>query len=182
MRWMKKSFFHILMILLVLVVAAAIFIYRDKVAELGNYGYLGAFLISVTSSATIIMPVPGMLLIVAFGDVLNPVLVGLVAAVGATIGEATGYMLGHSGRRLITSNKIFTKTERWTRRWGAMTIFVFALVPLLPIDIVGIVAGSLHFPLWKFFLACLFGKALLYIGMAFNGAWGLEIGLQYLSW
>lgn len=182
MGWIKKRFFHIFMILLVLVVAVVIFIYRDRVAELGNYGYLGIFLISVTCSATIILPVPGMLLIFALGAVFNPVLVGLVAAVGGTIGEATGYMLGHSGRRLLPSNKIFIRTERWMRRWGTMTIFIFALVPPLPIDIVGIVAGTLHFPIWKFFLACLFGKALLYTGMAFAAAWGLEAVLQYFGW
>ena len=125
MRLVKKSFFHILMILLVLVVTVAIFIYRDKVVELGNYGYLGVFLISVTSSATIILPVPAMLLIVTLGAILNPVLVGLVAAVGATMGEATGYILGHSGRRLITSNNIFTMTERWTRRWGGYDYLYF---------------------------------------------------------
>lgn len=182
MGWIKKRFFHILMILLVLVVAVIIFIYRDRVAELGNYSYLGVFLISVTCSATIILPMPGMLLIFALGAIFNPVLVGLVSAAGGTIGEATGYMLGHSGRRLLPSNKISIRTERWMRRWGTATIFIFALVPPLPIDIVGIVAGTLRFPVWKFFLACLFGKALLYTGMAFAGARGLEAVLRYFGW
>ena len=178
----KKEVFHILMILLVLVVAVVIFIYRDRVAELGNYGYLGIFLISVTCSATIILPIPGMLLVFSLGAVFNSVLVGLVAATGGTIGEATGYMLGRSGRKLFPSNGVFTGTERWMRKWGTMTIFIFGLVPPLPIDIVGIIAGTLHFPIWKFFLACLFGKALLYTGMALTGAWGLEAVLQYFGW
>ncbi len=136
----------------------------------------------MTSSATIILPMPSMLLIFSFGAVFKPVLVGLVSATGGTIGEATGYILGRSGRGFMPSNEIFIRTERWMRKWGTMTIFVFALVPPLPIDIIGRVAGTLRFPVWKFFLACLFGKALLYTGMAFAGAWGWEAVLKYFGW
>jgi membrane protein YqaA with SNARE-associated domain len=181
LRWIGPRFIRILIFLSVLAVAVAIFIYRDRVAELSSYGYLGAFLISVTCSATIILPMPGMLLIFALGAAFHPVFVGLAAAAGGTIGEITGYILGHSGRGLMPSSKIYIKAEEWIRKWGTITIFIFALVPPLPIDIVGIVAGTLRFPLWKFFLACLFGKALLYTGMAFAGALGWEAVLQYFG-
>ncbi len=182
MSWLKKRLIHILMVFLVLVIAVIIFIYRNWVAGLGNYGYIGIFIISLTSSATIILPMPSMLLIFSFGAVFNPVFVGLVAAAGGTIGEVTGFILGRSGRRLMPSSEIFIRTESWVRKWGTMTIFIFALVPPLPIDIISIVAGTLRFPIWKFFLACLFGKAILYTGMAFAGAWGWEAGLDYFGW
>ena len=171
----------LLTLLLVIAITVCLFLYRDRVADLGDYGYLGVFLISMICSATIILPIPGMLLIFALGAVFNPVFVGLVAAAGGTIGEITGFTLGYSGRRLMPSNKIYIKTERWVKKWGTMTIFIFALVPLLPIDIVGIVAGTLRFPVWKFLLACFFGKAILYIGMTFAGAWGWEIVLRYFG-
>jgi len=122
-----------------------------------------------------------MLLIFALGAAFNPVLVGLVAAFGGTIGEITGYVLGYSGRRILPSDNIYTKAEKWLREWGTMAVFIFALIPPLPIDIVGIAAGTLRFPLWKFLLACLFGKALLYTGMAFAGAWGWEVVLRYFG-
>lgn len=182
MSFLKERFIQILMVVLVLVIAVIIFVHRDWVAELGNYGYLGVFLISLTSCATIVLPMPSMLLIFSFGAVFNPVLVGLISAIGGTIGEATGYILGRSGRRLVPDNKIFIRTERWMRKWGTATIFVFALVPPLPIDVVGILAGTLRFPVWKFFLACFFGKAMLYTGMAFAGAWGWETAMKYFSW
>ena len=181
LRWIKQRSIPILIFLSVLAITVAIFIYRDRVSELGGYGYLGAFLISVTCSATIILPMPGMLLIFALGAAFHPVLVGLAAAVGGTIGEITGYILGYSGRGLMPNSKIYVKAEKWIRKWGTMTIFIFALVPPLPIDIVGIVAGTLRFPLWRFFLACLFGKALLYTGMAFAGALGWEAVPQYFG-
>ena len=176
----KKAQVILLIFLLGLLITVAIFIYiyRDRVAELSNYGYLGAFLISLICCATFILPVPGMLLIFPLGAVFQPVLVGLAAAMGGTIGEITGYTLGHSGHRLMPSKKIYVKAEKWMKKWGTMTIFIFALVPPLPIDIVVMVAGTLRFPIWKLLLACLFGKTLLYIGMAFTGAWGWE-GLRY---
>ena len=114
MGWLKKRLIPILMFILVLVIAVIIFIYRDWVAELGNYGYIGILLISVISSATIILPMPSMLLIFSFGAVFNPVLVGLVAATGGTIGEATSFILGRSGRGLMPNNDIFIKQTRKT--------------------------------------------------------------------
>ncbi len=37
MSWLKKRFIHILMVVLVLVVAVIIFVYRDWVAGLGSW-------------------------------------------------------------------------------------------------------------------------------------------------
>lgn len=177
----NKRLVQISVVVLVLAVGVVIFIYRDWVAELGNYGYLGIFLIAMTSCATIMLPMPTMLLIFSLGAVFNPVLVGLVSAIGGTIGETTGYLLGRSGRGLVPNSKIFIRTEGWMRKWGTAMTFVFALVPPLPIDIVGILVGSLRLPVWKFLLACFFGKAVLYTGMAFAGAWGWEALLKYFG-
>ncbi len=161
-------------ILLVIAITVALFFYRDRVAELGNYGYLGAFLISLVSNATIILPMPGFLLLFALGAAFNPILVGLAGAIGGTIGEMTCYMLGYSGRGIARSNKMYIRAEGWMRRWGTLTIFVFTLIPFTPFDLAGMAAGALHFPLWKFFLACLCGKILKYVGIALAGALGWE--------
>ena len=168
----------LLILLLVLAITITLFLYfqqnPDKIKEFENYGYPGAFLISLVSSATIILPTPGLLLLIALGAAFNPVLIGLVGAVGGTVGEITGYVLGHSGRGLTRRNKIFVKAEGWMKRGGFVTIFLFSLLPFLPVDIVGVLAGALRFPMWKFLLACFFGKAILYIVMVQTGDWGWE--------
>jgi uncharacterized membrane protein YdjX (TVP38/TMEM64 family) len=173
-EWLKKRVIPLLTLFLVIAIMVAIFFYRDKVAELGNYGYLGAFLVSLVSNASIFLPVPGLLLLVALGATFNPVLVGLAGAAGGSIGEMTGYVLGYGGRGITPSNKMYARAEGWMRRWGVMAVFIFSLVPLLPFDVAGMVAGVLRFPVWKFLLACWFGKAILYTGMAFAGAWGWD--------
>ena len=177
----KKVVLDVSMILLVLGLAVVIFIFRDKLSQLGSLGYLGIFLISLASCASIVLPVPAMLLIFAFGATFAPVFVGLVAALGGTLGETTGYVLGHTGRRLLPGNRVFDRTEVWMKRWGTKSIFVFALVPFLPIDIIGVVSGSLHFPLWKFWIACFLGKMVLYTAMALAGAWGYDAVLKFFG-
>ncbi len=178
---LRKKVIPILTVLLVVAITAALFLYRDRVAELGNYGYLGAFLISLVANATIILPMPGLLLLIGLGTVCNPILVGLVGAVGGAIGELTGYTAGRSGRGLAGREKMYTRAENWMRKRGFVTIFLFSLLPILPLDVAGMVAGALRFPVWKFLLACFLGKALLYIVLIQTGAWGWEAVLRYLG-
>jgi uncharacterized membrane protein YdjX (TVP38/TMEM64 family) len=67
------------------------------------------------------------------------------------------------------------------KRGGFLTVFLFSLIPFLPIDVAGIVAGTLRFPIWKFLLACFFGKAILYIVMVQTGALGWDALLRYIG-
>ncbi|MFC1976827.1 YqaA family protein [Chloroflexota bacterium] len=172
-----------LTLLLVIAITVALFLFQNRVAELGHYGYLGSFLISLVANATIILPMPSILLLFALGATFNPVLVGLTGAAGGALGEMTGYMIGYSGHGIARNSKVYTRAEGWLRKWGVLTIFVFAATPS-PFDMMGMVAGLLRYPFWKFFLALLLGKIFKYVSIALAGAWGWEafvIGLQLIS-
>lgn len=82
----RELYLRILVLILVLGVTACIFVFRDRLANLAGYGYLGAFLISLLSSATILLPVPGIAVIFALGATYNPYLVGLAAGAGFSLG------------------------------------------------------------------------------------------------
>lgn len=178
---LKKRVIPLLTIVLVIAITVALFLYREKVAELGNYAYLSAFLISLVANATIILPVPGLGILIGLGASFNPILVGLVGAVGGTIGEMTGYTAGYSGRGLAGSKKMYARAEGWMRKRGFLAVFLFALFPFLPLDVAGLAAGALRFPLWKFLLACFLGKTVLYIVVIQTGAWGWEALLRFLG-
>lgn len=179
--WLKRNFIPILILLLVIAITVGLFLFRDKVAELESYGYLGAFIISLTLNATVILPVGNALILAALGAVLpSATMVGLAGGAGAAIGEITGYMAGYSGRGVIEKSRLYLRLVEWVRRWGAMTIFIFSLVPFF-FDLAGIAAGVLRFPFWKFLLVCWLGRTILYIGIALAGAWGWEAVLSYLS-
>ena len=169
----KKWLVPLATLLLVIAITITLFVYQDKVAELEEYGYLGAFLINLVANATIILPMPGQLLTFALGASFNPLLVGLAGGFGGAIGEMTGYVAGASGRGVLQDNRAYINAVGWLKRRGMAVIFLFTVTPL-PVDIVGIAAGALRYPVWKFLLVCFLGKAILYSGMAYAGAWGWE--------
>ncbi len=177
--WIKKRFIPLLALLLVVAITVGIFYfyksYPGRVDQLEGYGYLGAFIISLTLNATVILPAGNILIISVFGAIpaLSPVVVGLVGGAGAAIGEISGYMAGYSGRGFAQRSKMYNRVEGWMRRWGTLTIFVMSVVPFI-FDLAGIAAGVLRFPFWKFFLLCWLGRTLLYVGVALAGAWGWE--------
>jgi membrane protein YqaA with SNARE-associated domain len=126
-----------------------------------EYGYLGAFLVAFITSSTVIFPLPGfaVIAVMAANPALNWGLVGLVATIGGALGESTAYLAGYAGATIITheQSKWYKMADRWMRRYGSATVFLFALTPL-PFDIVGIAAGALRFPFWKFLLATTAGR------------------------
>jgi len=110
----------------------------------------------------------------------SSIIVGLVGGAGAAIGEIVGYIAGRSGRGLLARSQMYGRIEGWVRRWGAMTIFVFSLVPFV-FDLVGIAAGILRFPFWKFFLICWLGRTILYVVFVLLFALGLKIVLPWFG-
>ena len=167
-----KKCISLLSFLVVIAITILLFFYRESVAELGNWGYLGAFLIGLVGNATIILPMPSLILLFALGATFNPVMVGLTGAAGGAIGELSGYILGYSGHGFIKNNRLYVRAEAWMKRFGSATVFVFAIAPVLPIDIAGIAAGALRLPIWKFLAACFSGKAILYTGLTLATSWG----------
>ena len=157
------------------------------VAELKSYGYLGAFLISLIGNASILLPGIVLPILSGLGIVLYPVaglvgpaVVGLAGGAGAAIGEIVGYMAGYSGRGIVKNNKLYQKLVSWVGRWGAIAIFIFTLFPLF-FDLVGLAAGVLRFPLWKFILICWLGRTILYVVFVVLAALGWEAVLPHLG-
>lgn len=182
--WLKKRIIPILAVLLAVAITVVLFIYRDWVTEFGNYGYLGAFLVGLISCATIILPVPGILVLFALGadPNMNPVLVALAGATGGVIGELTGFMAGYGGRGAIQGkSRVYTMVENWMKRWGGWAIFFFSVVPLPLVDVAGMAAGALGYPMWKFLLFSWPGKSLKYIVLVLAGAWGWDIVVGWFS-
>jgi len=183
---LKKRLIPLLVLLLVIAIWVVIFHfyqrYPGRFDELKGYGYMGAFLLSLLFNATIVLPIGAIGIVFALGAVpsLLPVVVGLAGGIGAGIGEVTGYMAGYSGRRIAQRSKMYSRVEGWVKRWGAIAIFVFSIVPFA-FDLVGIAAGVLRFPFWKFFLFCWLGRTILYVGAALAGAWGWEAILPYFN-
>ncbi len=188
---LKRRLIPILTIILVIAITVGIYLvygrHPERLIELKNYVYWGAFLISLIGNATIILPGAVLLILSEISIVLypvtgpvGPIFVGLVGGAGAGIGEITGYLVGYSGRGIVKKVKIYDRMVGWVKRWGAIAIFVLSLIPLF-FDLVGIAAGALRVPFWKFLLACWLGRTLLYVGVVLAAAWGWETVLPYFG-
>jgi len=166
----KLTVVRVLVILAVIALTVLLFLNRDRMQELEALGYPGVFILSLLSNATLILPVPGVLFTSAMGAVFNPYLVALAAGSGATIGELTGYMAGFSGQGVIENRKWYDKVTLWMQKYGGITILVLAFVPNPVFDVVGMVAGALRMPLWKYLIFSWIGKVGKMLLFALGGA------------
>ena len=101
----KEKIIKYFFIFLSVAISILIFIYRDYLSRLTTYGYLGIFLINLIGSATILIPTPALVATFVGGSIYNPLLVGILSGIGASIGETTGYLAGYGTSVLIKENK-----------------------------------------------------------------------------
>jgi len=143
-----------------------------------QYGYLGIFLISLLGAASIFVPIPSSAIIFIMGgsSTLEPLWIAVAAGLGAVVGEFSGYLIGMSGRRII-SDKYKRKMEILTKlfkRYGSIIIFLFALTPL-PDDLLFIPLGVMRFGIVRTFLPALLGKFLSNLLIAYAGQFSIQI-------
>ena len=182
--WRREQYLRFGALGLAIAVTVGIFLLRDQLMDLHlwiAYGYIGAFAISLLSTASLLFPIPGIVVVFVLGHVLNPLLLGLVAAAGMALGETTGYMVGCGGRGLLENRRLYLTVERWMERWGSLAIFLFALFPNPLFDLGGAACGALGFPLWKFLLFVFLGRTLRCVGIAYAGALSLPWVIDVLS-
>ncbi len=180
---LKGRVLPILGITLVVVITVGIFLYRDRISELGVLGYPGVFVVSMVWNSTVLVPIPSFWTYFFLGQMFHPALVGLAGGSGAAVGELTSYLAGYSGRVILQQKRLktYARVENWIKKWGFIVIFGFNLVPFFPFDLVGIAAGATRFRLWKFYLACLAGRTLSYGFIAWFGSHGWIPPLPFLN-
>lgn len=162
-------------VLIIIVISVASFwlaLNPQWVIGFGTWGYVGAFVISLIASATIILPAPGIAVIIAMGTALDPVMLGIVAGIGSAVGELSGYLAGASGRALIPNHQRdqFERLHRLTDRYGALLLFVLSAIPFPLFDFAGIIAGMLKIRVATFLTTVAAGKSIKYVIMILLGA------------
>ncbi|MDI6768206.1 MAG: VTT domain-containing protein [Anaerolineales bacterium] len=172
-KW-STTLLRILALLAVIGITVGVYLIRDRVQEFAHFGYPGIFLIVLISYATILMPVPGMAVVFSMSGVFHPLGVALVAATGGALGEISGYLAGYSGRAIIENWKRYEKITAWVRKHGGPAILLLAALPHPFFDLVGVAAGVLKMPLWKFLLWCWPGQMIKMLYVAYAGYYSLN--------
>lgn len=149
----------------------------------GEWGYIGAFVISLIASATIVLPAPGIAVVMAMGAALDPFMLGIAAGLGSACGEMSGYIAGMTGRGLVQAReqKHFEWIRQATEKHGPLLLFLMAAFPFPLFDLAGIVAGALRMRVPSFFTAVAAGKTIKYIVMILAGAGAIPLLQEWMN-
>ena len=159
--------------LVVVGLALAAFFLREQLT-FHQVGYAGLALTVIVASGGLVLPVPALATACTAGALLNPLYVGLIAGSAGTLGELTSYYLGYSGQGVLEGNRFYVKMEGWMRRRGLLLLFLVSLIPNPFFDVVGIAAGALRYPIWRFLGVVLVGKGMKFLIFAYACAYSVE--------
>lgn len=166
----KQILLRVSLLFIVVAITTLLFFYRNDLQKLAHLGYGGIFILSILANATLILPVPGVVLTTAMGAIFNPFWVAVAAGLGAAIGEITGYLAGYSGQIIIEQKEWYDRLTRWMKRYGDITVLIMAIVPNPFFDLAGIAAGMLRLPLPRFLFWCAIGKIIKMMAFAYSGS------------
>jgi membrane protein YqaA with SNARE-associated domain len=200
-EWLKRAskrweyYVALAGILLIVGLGVGVICFWEQVQALQQYGYLGAFLISIFGGATIIAPIPMTPMVFALGAItkpdfapyLGPVFIGIAAGLGDTIGGLTTYMTGYGGGTALQDmkeGKVKAGYERvvgWVQRRGSLTLFLLSVVVNPFFFPAALAAGTLRFGVKRFIFISWTGKTIKGITVAMAGYWGLGAILRALG-
>jgi len=173
---------------------------RKLVVFLQGWGPLGAFCLAVLDSAGVPLPASVDVLLIAVAAT-NPGLAMLSAGLsvlGSAIGSMFLFSIARKGGQMYLERKASSpkamKFREWFARYGLATVFVPALVPIIPLPLKVFVlsAGALGVKPLHFLGVVLVARVLRYYGLALlgmrlgEGAWpwlrshALDLGLAAL--
>ena len=176
----REYWLGILGISLTVAMCVAVFYFWEEIRALGQWGYIGAFVISIFGGATILAPVPMTPVVFTLGGVLKPYFVGIAAGLGETIGGLSIYMTGYGGSAALANTKhgkiqaAYSRMLNWVEKRGSLTLFVFSAVVNPFFYPAGLAAGALQFGIKRYFLICWAGKTIKCLTVAYAGYWGLR--------
>ncbi len=199
--WQKiEIYLGALVLMITIALCIAAIYYKDDlmgIANIAGYSLLGVLIIAFIAGSTVsitAIPVPYWLLVFTLPSVLAshwgilaPVLVGLISALGATLGHIPTYVIGYGGSRLsqrITTkfnNRFYTRAIAWTQKHGGWASFIMSAMfnPMhLPMTVA---IGALRFPPHKWFFFSFLGNAVKSLFIAFCGYFGLSSLFHFLG-
>jgi len=200
-HWSKKelSVGGLAIVATIALCAAAIYYKNDLISNtyVARFGLLGALIVSFIAGSTFsvtAIPVPYWLVVFTLPGtlaqeygVLAPVWVGLLAGLGASLGQLITFLIGYGGRGLsekVTSrfsSDFYNKAIAWAERHGSLAVFLMSLLvnPLhLPMTIA---IAALGYPPHKFFFFSFLGTGLKSLIIAFCGYYGLTSLFSWLG-
>ena len=160
-----------------------VFLLRNRLPDISTVGYIGVLILSFVGSASILVPVPGIAAVCVGPGVvgLSPMIVAVMASIGESVGELSGYMIGFSGRGFADKNRFYPRIERWMQQRGGLVLFLASSFPNPFFDFVGIAGGTLRYPIWRFLIAVWAGKLVKSTLIAYTCFLGFDWAMDFFN-
>lgn len=168
--------------------------YNKQIAELRQYGYLGAFIVAFIAGSSVPIPVSYLLLLFTLGGIrgLNPAFVALAAGFGAGVGGTLVFLLGRGGRRFFpglkhysvdeqASKKLSSRFVSWAHKRGSVVVFLMSAMLNPAFAPMAIAMGALRFRLIKFFFMCVAGNLVKAFIITYAGYLGIGAILHFVG-
>lgn len=131
-------------------------------------GYIGGFVASFLANFSIIIPIPYTVIIVLIAATdINPLLLGIIAGIGAGLGESSSYVLGYFGQSLTKdiykrNLKVLQRLIAQKRWYVYIVLFLIGATPV-PDDIFIVPLGFLRFGFVQMLIPVALGKMIITI-------------------
>jgi len=173
------------MVALMVAVNVGFYFIPINYAILGDYAVAGVFVVTALATATIIVPVPYIPVIMhiaqQYRDVHMLLWIALAAGAGSVVGEVSGYMVGRSGRQAFAE----TRFSRWVAAQmthpvrAFLALFALSAPPNPLFDVAGIAAGAFGVPFWLFATAVFSGRFVRMLGIVLVGLYATAWIIYY---
>lgn len=130
---------------------------KDQIKNHMAISAFGVFVACFLANASVLLPSSSIVIVVEYAMLINPFLVALCGALGASLGEMTGFFAGRFGRNMVPG-----KFMRWVKskmnNHKYLIVLFFSALPLPVFDVVGILSGAMKMNPIKFYGVCFIGK------------------------
>ncbi|MBR9682250.1 MAG: VTT domain-containing protein, partial [Candidatus Aenigmarchaeota archaeon] len=114
-----------------------------------------------------------------------PLLLGIVAGLGAATGELVGYTIGRGGRRFGIKTKKWDKklnvAEKLFQKYGGFFAIIIIAATPIPDNVMGVFCGMIRYPMKKYFAASATGKIIMNIIIAYAGFFGINFVITLMG-
>ncbi|MCR8433290.1 MAG: hypothetical protein QXH55_04060 [Candidatus Korarchaeota archaeon] len=133
--------------------------------------YLIVFIVTIISNASVLIVIPyPLVLMYAAQSSVNLVILAIVAASAAAIGEMSSYVLGALGRKITEKHEAFYLKLRKVlerNKWKVCSAVFFAAMTPIPDDVILVPLGFARFGFLRSIIPCFFGKLILIAAIIF---------------
>jgi len=147
---------------------------QDFLTHLEGWAVPGAFLLAFLTNVTVALPVPYNPIVLQMMEASDvPWLLALVVALGASLGEISGYLAGRAGKGSFQG----TRFGNWVARQlhhPARSFWVVVAIsapPFPAFDVAGMAAGALGMKWWLFFSGAFTGRLIRFALFAAFVVW-----------